>query len=410
MIANNFIKPDLFKQSDPAHTNPLVAQLTHAPFPELARTLRAGADQITIAWDSSVRRAMPQMRHLTYDELKDSTPQILLAIADALASGDPTVIQELVGWAPRQGLSRFLMNFDVVEVMQEDRLLRAIIVLHVESVLKRRLEADEAAALHANIDLMLQRSVIALVDEQKVELRKAAATELKFLSFMSHDMNNNLNNVNLMLEVLKLDLQQSTDNAAAIESLDQARQSIADTAAGMRRMLENEHLRQSGEPTNFSPVDLKSLASSAVGQFSNAAAAKGIKLEVEFPAVAEIHSDSALVTLVLQNLIGNAVKYSHQGTIRVGFVSPKNVAGKIDRGPSLWVSDEGVGIAADKVADIFRAFRRGAVHGQWGVGLGLAIASQGAKLLGADLTVKSQIGVGSTFLLTFPSTITGSRD
>ena len=112
--------------------NPLLAQLTHRPFPELAEILCAGADQITLDWDAAVREAMPQMQHLTFDELKDSTPEILLAIAHALGSDDPAVISELVKRAPAQGLSRLSLNFDVVEVMQEDRLLRAITVLHIE--------------------------------------------------------------------------------------------------------------------------------------------------------------------------------------------------------------------------------------------------------------------------------------
>ncbi len=111
--------------------NPLIVQLTHRPFPEVADALRASVDQITVAWDTAVRKAMPQMRHLTVEELRDSTPQILTCMADALASDDPEVIQELVKQAPAQGISRFKLNFDVVEIMQEDRLLRSITVEHV---------------------------------------------------------------------------------------------------------------------------------------------------------------------------------------------------------------------------------------------------------------------------------------
>jgi hypothetical protein len=48
--------------------NPLIAQITHRPFPEVAEILLTGSDQITREWDSAVREAMPQMRHLTFDE------------------------------------------------------------------------------------------------------------------------------------------------------------------------------------------------------------------------------------------------------------------------------------------------------------------------------------------------------
>src|SRR5665213_1053362 len=160
--------------------NPLTAQLTHRPFHELADAIRARVDRITLAWDAAVRNAMPQMQRLTFDELKDSTPEILNAIADALASDDPKLIDELISCAPAQGLSRLRLNFDLIEVMQEDRLLRSITVQHVEEGLDRRMDAAESAALHAAIDVMLQRSVIALDEQQKLQLRAAAETELKF--------------------------------------------------------------------------------------------------------------------------------------------------------------------------------------------------------------------------------------
>jgi signal transduction histidine kinase len=51
---------------------------------------------------------------------------------------------------------------------------------------------------------------------------------------------------------------------------------------------------------------------------------------------------------------------------------------------------------------IFEAFQRGEMHGAAGVGLGLAIAAQAAKLLGAKLAVESHVGIGSTFTLTLP--------
>ena len=374
--------------------NPLLAQLTHRPFIEVAEILRNEADQITHEWDAAVRKAMPQMQNLTFDELKDSTPQILLAISHALASDDPDVIRELVNRAPSQGLSRLRLNFDVVEVMQEDRLLRAITVQHVEDKLGRRMDVLEAAALHAAIDVMLQRSVIALVDEQKIKLRAAAETELKFLSFLSHDLSNNLNSVTMSLQSLELDLQEAGGFAEAAESLAFARKTIFDTIAGMRRMLEHERLRNTGKATTFSPVDLHAVATRVAAQFSREAAAKGMKLAVEIPPDTVVESDGELLSLILQNLIGNGVKYSNGGTVRVGF----NGDAPSWR-PAVYVSDDGPGIAPEKRDHIFELFRRGDIHGQQGLGLGLAIASQAAKLLGAGLTVESQEGIGSTFRL-----------
>ena len=377
--------------------NPLLAQLMHRPFPEVAEALRAEAEAITAAWDAVVREAMPQMRHLTVIELRDSTPQILLAIADALASDDPEVIRELVHHAPAQGLSRLMLNFDVIEVMQEDRLLRAITVRHIEGALGRRMDEAESAALHAAIDLMLQRSVVALVDKQKSQLRAAAETELKFLSYLSHDLNNHLANVTLWLHALGLNLKEAGGYPDAEASLASAARSIRDTLAGTRRMLDHERLRQADEPAVYAPVDLHALATRIVAQFSPQANAKGVMFAIDVRPGTRITSDENLLSLVLQNLVGNGAKYSSGGTVRIGCDAKPPAHCSV-----LWVSDQGPGIAPEALGHIFEAFKRGNVHGQAGVGLGLAIASQAARLLGAELSVKSTLGTGSTFQLSLP--------
>jgi signal transduction histidine kinase len=373
--------------------NPLLAQLTHRPFPEVADSIRSCAEQITLDWDSAVRKAMPQMQNLTFDELKDSTPQILLCIADALASGDPAVIDELIDRAPSQGLSRFRLNFDVVEVMQEDRLLRSITVQHAEAWLGRRMDELESAALHAAIDVMLQRSVIAMVEQQKAQLRAAAETELKFISFLSHDLNNNLNSVMLTLQALGLDLRQAGGLSAAEQSLESAQQSILDTVAGMRRMVDHERMRKQGKQSALVPVDLHAAATKITLQFQREADAKGVKLRVDIRPGSVVDSDAELLAIVLQNLVGNGVKYSLGGTVSIGFDPDA---------PMIWVSDQGPGIKPEEKPHIFDAFTRGESHGQHGLGLGLAIASQAAKLLGARLTVESNPRQGTTFRLVMP--------
>src|SRR3954464_13940381 len=109
---------------------------------------------------------MPQLGGLSFIQLRDSLPKILPAIADALASDDPKQIAHLLKVSPGQGLTRFAQHYNLVEIMEEDRLMRAVLVIQLESTLARQLTSPEAAALHATVDLMLQQGALALVEKQ----------------------------------------------------------------------------------------------------------------------------------------------------------------------------------------------------------------------------------------------------
>src|SRR5688500_2551334 len=140
-------------------------------------------------WEHVVRNALPQLDHLTLDELRDNLPRIIPAVADAMSSDDPRRIADVLEKSPAQGLTRFAQNYLLAEIMEEDRLLRGVIVAQLESSLGRQMTPPEAAALHAVIDIVLQQAVLALVDQQKAQLRRAVEDQLKYLSFLSHDLN-----------------------------------------------------------------------------------------------------------------------------------------------------------------------------------------------------------------------------
>src|SRR4051812_15071452 len=376
--------------------NALVAQLTHIGFADLADALRASIEDILREWDLAVREALPQLDRLTLDELRDGNPKLLRAIADALASSDPHEIKSLYEQAPQQGLARLRHQYDVIDVMQEDGLLRGLIVLHIEQRLGRQTDVPEAAALHATIDLMLQRSIVALVDQQKEQLREAAERELKFLTFLSHDLTNNLSAVTLHLKLLRQELRSTGKFPAAVDLVESSDQSIQQTVEGMRRLLEHEMLRKGGHESNVQRVDLESFVTNLCKPFCRQAEVKGMRVVVETEPCIRVRTDAELVALVLRNLIGNALKFASTGTLRV------SCAQHDDGRSMLCVTDDGPGIAQEHLNVIFEAFRRGDARGREGVGLGLAIASQAAKLLDAELTVESKLGSGSTFRLTLP--------
>jgi signal transduction histidine kinase len=390
----------------PPGSDPSVGLLTRRAFPELAGALRREVGTILHEWMARVRRALPHRTGgLNNDQLEDSVPEILRCIADALASDDPEETRRLMERSPAQGVTRFQQHYEVRDVATEDGLLRRVVVERVAQALERRATVEEELALHTALDLMLQQAVAAFVDHQHEQLRAAAETELQYLSFLSHDLRGNLGNVTLWLQALKLDLGGSPQFAAAVATVDMAQQAILDTMGGMGRLLQAERLRhQAAQQAEPGPLKLHETAWGVVRQFLPQAEQKGVRVAVDVPTGAVVGADRELVTLALQNLVGNAVKYSARGTVRVG---AERRADGIAGAWAVVVSDEGPGIPPDQLGGIFDAFRRGDAHGQVGVGLGLTIASRAAKLLNAELTVESDLGAGSTFRLAFPAEADG---
>lgn len=279
--------------------------------------------------------------------------------------------------------------------MTEDRLLRRVIIEQVEAALRRPMIQAESVALNMSVDTMLQESLVAFISQQNDKLRAAAEAELKYLSFLSHDMNNTLGSVTLFLQVLRQRLASSKEFEAEVETLDAAQKSILDTIGGMGRLLQSERLRKAGVRPPPRPVALARVVLTVAATLVKKADEKGMKIAVEIPADLVLQSDEELLILIVQNLLGNAVKYSNRGTVRVQCTCDEAEC-------VLSVSDDGPGIAVEHLDRIFDSFTRGDEHAQPGVGLGLTIASQAAKLLGGKLSVESQVGIGSTFTLILP--------
>lgn len=113
----------------------------------------------------------------------------------------------------------------------------------------------------------------------------------------------------------------------------------------------------------------------------------------------EILADPERLYQVLVNLIGNAVKFTDRGSIKV------RVFMSMERTLSIEVMDTGPGIPEEQLPDIFEAFRRASNYAQrehQGAGLGLSIAKEIVTLMGGETCVASTLGVGSIFTISLP--------
>jgi signal transduction histidine kinase len=109
-----------------------------------------------------------------------------------------------------------------------------------------------------------------------------------------------------------------------------------------------------------------------------------------------VRTDPGKLRQILLNLIGNAVKFSDAGTVNVGVQRVQNRL-------QITVSDQGPGIPRDKLDDIFEPFTQlSRVSVAGGTGLGLSATRMLAQLLGGSVTVTSDVGRGSRFLVDLP--------
>jgi signal transduction histidine kinase/CheY-like chemotaxis protein len=140
---------------------------------------------------------------------------------------------------------------------------------------------------------------------------------------------------------------------------------------------------------------------------------KGLALEVKYdgPVPERIHTDPRRLRQILINLVGNAIKFTDHGSVRIGVALVPHVNG--NRLLQFAVSDTGIGIRRDKINTLFRPFVQAdssTTRRFGGTGLGLAISRRLAVSLGGDVNVESEPGRGSTFRVTVdPGLLQGVR-
>lgn len=135
--------------------------------------------------------------------------------------------------------------------------------------------------------------------------------------------------------------------------------------------------------------------------------ATGVKLVWNYPAdLPSVEGDRAKLRRMLENLVGNALKFTQQGTVMIGV---RYLAGK--QRLEFKISDTGVGIPEENIPKIFEKFRQGERHSgmeHGGVGLGLYIVKKYLDLLGGNIEVHSRVGEGTTFIFQIPAPLHGN--
>ena len=231
--------------------------------------------------------------------------------------------------------------------------------------------------------------------------RALEASRLKgeFLANVSHELRTPLNGI-LGLTTVVHDMIEDPEQRENLAVVRSSAQALLGTVEQVLDFSAIDGGRLEVRRVKFALADV---VTAAVAPLRSQAADKGLTLTTDLTddLPPRIVSDPVRLRQVLDNLIGNAVKFTDRGRIVCAVRAAERSAGHVRL--KFAVSDTGLGIPTDKQADIFEAFSQ--VDGSstrrfGGTGLGLAIASNLVTLMGGRLWVDSQPGVGSTFYFT----------
>ncbi|WP_084314146.1 hybrid sensor histidine kinase/response regulator NahK/ErcS' [Pseudomonas jinjuensis] len=229
--------------------------------------------------------------------------------------------------------------------------------------------------------------------EAKREAEQANLSKTKFLAAVSHDLLQPLNAARLFTGAL-----QERGMAAGGDGLVRnISHSLADVENLLGTLVDISKLDAGVIQPDIATFEVGDLLGNLAAEYRQVAASEGLRLD--FVACgACVRSDLQLLARILRNLLSNAIRYTPSGRVLLGCRRRRHSL-------SIEVWDTGVGIAADKLGEIFQEFKRGDVqrsHQDRGLGLGLAIVEKIARMLGHRIQVGSVPGRGSCFAIEVP--------
>ncbi|MEN9411559.1 MAG: hypothetical protein RL216_3533 [Pseudomonadota bacterium] len=230
------------------------------------------------------------------------------------------------------------------------------------------------------------------LEDALANAERANASRSRFVAAASHDLLQ-------PLSAAKLFISSVGEEGLAPESreaLDKAQNALLSVEGILGALLDISKLESGRAAVSVGPVPLARLLAQLNDEFGAIAAAKGLRLTV-VPSRVTVQSDPAYLRRILQNLIGNAIRYTDRGRVLVGV---RRRGGMV----RIEVRDTGPGIPEEEQDNIFKEFHRlnARASASEGMGLGLAIVERACALLGHPLGLTSEIGRGTCFMVQVP--------
>jgi signal transduction histidine kinase/CheY-like chemotaxis protein len=329
------------------------------------------------------------------------------ALAGAMAEGDLSRKLDIRQQDEIGGLAR-AMNIMAEKIEASYALLEQKVADRTASLEETNKKLREEIAERKRTEAELKKTQEKLLEAARLA-EEANKSKSEFLANMSHEIRTPLTGVIGMTEML-LNTRLSPEQQDYIESINVSGETLL---AIINDILDISKIEAGEFNLGSAPFDLEKSVEDVVRIFTPQANKKGLDFQVHFPpgSFYRVIGDQVRVRQIIFNLVGNALKFTHEGKIEIR-VEPGEVNKNI-RQFHIEVEDTGIGIEPGYMENIFKKFTQGDASDTrkyGGTGLGLSITRQLVEIMGGAIGVESTPGQGSIFRLILPLTLDTETD